>query len=312
MSRAVITGATGAIGTALVHELIQNDIDVVVICRKNSNRRDRIPQNEKVTVIEKDLSELLSIELTDVGEKQCDYFFHLAWQGTTGTARNDMYLQNENVRYTLDAIQLAKRLGCHLFVGAGSQAEYGRIEGRMNESTPAFPENGYGIAKFCAGQMGKKMAHQCGMRYIWVRICSVYGPNDGLQSMVISGIIKMLAGERASYTKGDQLWDYLYSKDAAKALVLLAENECDGVFCLAGGDSRPLKEYIYQIRNQIDPRLVLGIGDIPYSEKQVMNLQVDISKLRDETGFEPMYSFEEGIKETVEWVESNALAIRKS
>ena len=49
---------------------------------------------------------------------------------------------------------------------------------------------------------------------------------------------------------------------------------------------------------------MLGIGDIPYSEKQVMNLQVDISKIRDETGFEPMYSFEEGIKETVEWVES--------
>ena len=64
-----------------------------------------------------------------------------------------MELQNNNVKYALQAVKAAKELGCTRFVGAGSQAEYGRVEGTLTPDTPAFPENGYGIAKLCAGQM---------------------------------------------------------------------------------------------------------------------------------------------------------------
>ena len=90
--------------------------------------------------------------VTNKTGKDWDVFFHFAWLGTTGAARNDMYLQNQNVRYALDAVAAAKRFGCHAFIGAGSQAEYGQVEGLLTPETPAFPEMGYGIGKLCAGQ----------------------------------------------------------------------------------------------------------------------------------------------------------------
>lgn len=72
----------------------------------------------------------------------------LAGIGTFGNSRNNMYGQNLNVKYALDAVEAAFALGCDTFIGAGSQAEYGRYEGSLNESVPAFPENGYGLPSY--------------------------------------------------------------------------------------------------------------------------------------------------------------------
>ena len=113
------------------------------------------------------------------GEMPYDVFYHFAWGGTTGDGRNDCEIQEKNIRYALDAAALAKRFGCSAFVGAGSQAEYGRVEGNLNSQTPAFPENGYGMAKLCAGQMTRLYCRQAGMRHVWTRILSIYGPGDG-------------------------------------------------------------------------------------------------------------------------------------
>ena len=59
-------------------------------------------------------------------------FYHFGWDGTFGNSRNNMYGQNLNVKYALDAVKAAKATGCHTFVGAGSQAEYGRFEGKLS------------------------------------------------------------------------------------------------------------------------------------------------------------------------------------
>ena len=71
------------------------------------------------------------------------------------------------------------------------------------------------------------------------------------------------------------------------------------------GKTKQLKEYIEAIRDTVNPELEIGIGDIPYAEKQVMYLCADISSLTDDTGFVPQYSFEDGIKETVDWCRKN-------
>ena len=233
--------------------------------------------------------------------KNYDVFYHFAWAGTTGAARNDMYLQNQNVRYALDAVAAAKRFGCQLFIGAGSQAEYGRVEGLLRPDTPTFPEMGYGIGKLCAGQMTREYAHQLGMEHIWVRILSVYGPNDGTQSMVMSTILKLKNGEVPEFTKGEQLWDYLYSGDAANAFRLLGEKGCDGkVYVLGSGKARPLAEYIKDIKNSVNAKAEIALGAIPYGKKQVMHLQADVTQLKQDTGWENITSFREGIRRIIE------------
>ena len=298
MKRAIITGATGAIGTALIAELVNNNIEVLVLCNRNSKRKDRIPKHPLILQRECSLNEMATMQ-NDTG-KEYDVFYHFAWAGTTGPERNDMYLQNENVRFALDAINLAKRFGCKTFIGAGSQAEYGRYEGLLKPDTPVFPEMGYGMAKLCAGQMTRMEAQKLGMRHIWTRILSVYG-NDGPNSMVMSTIHKLQNGELPEFTKGEQIWDFLYNGDAAKAFLLLADRGIDGkTYILGSGNGKPLKEYIEIIRDVVSPGAELGIGKLPYSDKQVMYLCADITETKQDLDWTPQMTFREGIKKIME------------
>jgi nucleoside-diphosphate-sugar epimerase len=96
------------------------------------------------------------------------------------------------------------------------------------------------------------------------------------------------------------MWDYLYSADAARALVSIAERGKHGVkYPLGSGTARPLREYIGAVRDAIDPNLPIGFGAIPYSDHQIMHLCADIAALTTDTGFVPEITFEEGIRRTI-------------
>ena len=297
---AVVTGPTGAIGHALCARLLTEGVQVFAVCRPGSPRTEGLADLCGLTLVPCNMAELNTLP-----ERipQADAFFHLAWGSTTGAGRNDMPAQVKNIQYTLDAVLAAKALGCTVYVGAGSQAEYGRVEGKLRPGTPCFPEYGYGMAKLCAGQMSRTECARLGLDHIWLRILSVYGPYDGETAMIPSVIRQLLAGKKPSLTAGEQLWDYLYAEDAAEALYLAALRGKDGaVYPLGGGKARPLREYVEELRDTVDPALLLGFGEVPYGEKQVMHLEADISALTEDTGFVPKTDFREGIRKTVDWI----------
>ncbi len=294
--RAIVTGATGAIGTALVRELAANGTEVLVFVRDSSARNGNIPEHPLVKRISCSLEDLSAVRPPD--GRPYDVFYHLAWAGASGPGRGDMYLQNRNVRYALDAVLAAERFGCRLFIGAGSQAEYGPSDTPLRPDTPARPRTGYGIAKLCAGQMTRELARQRGLSHIWVRILSVYGPCDGPRTMVMSAIDRLQKGGIPEFTKAEQQWDYLYSGDAARALRLLGEKGKDGkVYVLGSGTARPLADYIREIRDVVSPGSPLGFGRLPYAPDQSMYLRADISALEADTGWRPSVPFAEGIRE---------------
>lgn len=305
IKHAVITGATGMIGVALANYLLEQGILVTALVRKNSKKIKRLPSHTGLKKVELDLKEFSSKEAllaSRLLEQKQDAFFHLGWDGTFGDCRNDMDLQNKNIQYTLDAVRLAGRLGCRVFVGAGSQAEYGRTAKKLSSKTAAFPENGYGIAKLAAGQMSRVLCQSLKIRHEWARILSIFGPFDSDRTMVMSAIRKLSLGETAEFSKAEQLWDYLYVKDAARALYLIAENGTDGaVYPIGSGTIRPLKEYIFAIWDKMDREGQIRLGAVPYAENQVMYLCADLSELTKDTGFVPEYTFEEGIAETLQW-----------
>lgn len=312
MKRAYITGATGAIGMALVDKLIKEGVKVTVFVRPESMRLKQLKiYGDSLRIEPAALDKLAEYGLKNTQEvKNTDeelVFYHLGWSGTFGAERNDADMQQKNVEYTLDAVALAKRLGCGVFIGAGSQAEYGRVSGVLAPETETNPENEYGKAKLRAGIESRLLCDKLGIRHSWVRILSVYGPYDGSRTMVMSVIAGLLKGEEALLTQGIQTWDYLYSEDAASALYLLGDknglvSEC---YCLGSGIEKKLKYYIIDICNTVgaDTRL-LKFGAVEYGDKQVMRLVADISKLTKDTGFVPEYSFGEGISKTVEWVKN--------
>ena len=217
-----------------------------------------------------------------------------------------MYLQNKNVKYTLDAVNLAHRMGCRTFVGVGSQAEYGRVSGKLSSLTPTNPENGYGIAKLTASSMSRILCRELGMKHVWARILSVYGEYDGENSMVMSTINKILNGVIPDFTPAEQIWDYMYSEDAAAAILAIAERGVDGdVYCIGSGEAVMLKDYITKMRDAANPACEPGFGKRPYAQGQVMYLSADTEKLKADTGFEPKWSFEEGIAKTVAWLRAD-------
>lgn len=299
--RAIITGPTGAVGISLIQELCDHGWEVVAVARPHSKRLDAIPRLKNVTVVECALENIKDI--SDYVEGKADVFYHFGWDGTYGNSRLDVQEQNKNVGYTLEAVSSAKKLGCSVFVGAGSQSEFGHVQGVLHPDMPCRPDNGYGAAKLAACHMSRVMCNNLGIRHEWCRIVSLYGPFDGDHTMVMSVIRNLLEGRKPSCTNGDQIWDYIYSKDAARAFRLVAESGKDGeIYCFGTGKTRTLRQYIEVIRDTIDSNLEIGFGELPYYQNQVMHLEADIANLKNDTGFEPRYTFEEGIRETIDWM----------
>ena len=300
LKKIILTGPTGGVGMSLIHEMLSQNIDVTAICRPNSKRLYMLQEMPAVHIVECDISNLRTL----IGKLPSDFdaFYHFGWVGPFGDDRQNLDMQTANIQYNLDAVELAYGLGCKVFIGSGSQSEIGHVDGVLHPHMPCNPDNGYGIAKLASGQMTRVRCKQLGIRHEWARIVSMYGPWDRKYTMVMSSILKMLQGERVSFTKGDQIWDYIYNKDAARAFRLIAEKGIDGeIYLLGTGKTRRLTDYIVAIRDAIDPKLEIGLGEIDYYPNQVMHLEADISNLIRDTGFSPRYSFEEGILETVSW-----------
>ena len=299
MKRAVVTGPTGVVGSALVKELMLSGYELLLLLREGSPHNDRVFALVKdypdAQIRECSLEHLKDFSFPD--ERKWDVFFHLSWGGTKGKDRFDPYIHNKNVEYALDAVALAGRLGCECFLGTGSQAEYGRSIKRLTPDTLPRPENAYGIGKLSAGHMTRELCRQLGIRHVWTRILSVYGPNDGEKTLITYLVNSLKNKERPVSTAGEQVWDYLYSEDAARALRLIAEKGRDGeTYLVASGKERLLKDYIWELRDVVAPGADIGLGEVPYGERQVMHLTADISKTTADTGFRPEISFADGIR----------------
>ena len=115
--------------------------------------------------------------------------------------------------------------------------------------------------------------------------------------MISSVIHALLAGEKPTLTAGEQIWDYLYSADAADAFYQMAERGKDGaVYVLGSGRTKQLREFVEIIRDIIDPNLPLGIGERAYYPDQAMHLEADVASLEADTGWTPKTTFSEGIR----------------
>ena len=297
MQKIVITGATGMIGSALARCALEQGMDVLCIIRKDTTRLDNLPKSERLKIIYAGISEYANVDFSG----SYDVFYHLAWEKTNGASRDDVDTQVANIQYTLDAVRLAKHLGCKKFIGAGSQAEYGIVTEPLKPETPVNPESGYGIAKYAAGRLSRLLCAQLDLQFNWVRIVSVFGPLDGAHTLIMYAINELCAERSPEFTKCEQIWDYLYCDDAARAFLAIGKNGVDGkAYPLGSGDRKSLSKYLEIIRDLISPGTVLQFGKKEYYPHQPMYLCADISELTRDTGWKPEVPFEEGIKRIID------------
>jgi len=256
---------------------------------------------DRVELIRADLSDIKRAQ-SSITEAKPEATFHLAWRGVTSGFKNDAEQITLNVAGSLELFETVKAAGCKLWVGVGSQAEYGAHNKILTEETPIHPSTAYGVAKLCVGLLTKKLCELSGIRFLWLRLLAIYGPKDDERHLIPSVIRRLLAGECPRLTSGEQKWDYLYVRDAADAIYRAAATTgAHGVFNLSSGEARTIRKLVEQIRNIIDPTLPLAFGEIPTPADQIMHLQADISKLREATGWTPQTNLEEGLRQTIAW-----------
>lgn len=287
-----ITGATSMIGLALTKECISNGIDVIAIVR-NSVKANLLPESSRLKIVFSDISEYDSIDTENLW---ADVFYHLAWAGTSRQERLDNVAQASNIQYTLKAVELANKIGCKKFIGAGSQAEYGFIQGKIDVSASLNPLTSYGIAKMASGMMSGDMCNSLGIVHIWPRIFSVYGPTDNDSTLISQVVDKALMNEDIVLSYGDRLWDYLYESDIGRILYLIGQiiesNKCYNV---AYGRSQTLGEYVKQIifETGSSSEMFFEINDSQYG------LNVDTLDLFEDIDFHPSVSFKDGIRKII-------------
>ena len=269
---------------------------MLAIVRDGTARIDRLPKSDKIRI---EYANLDSLDRVQGDGKTYDVFYHFAWGHTSKADRDEPLAQEDNIRSALRAVELAHKLGCCKFIGAGSQAEYGPVDGVISYDTRTEPVTAYGMAKLSANMLSRKMCEKLGIRHIWGRIFSVYGCNDNDGTMLNYAIDQFMKGETARFSSATQMWNYLYEEDAGKIFYLLGEKEADsGIYCVANKESRVLREYIEELREMfgMDAKCEFAPEN---SDMKVFGLQADIQRTIDATGFIPRTHFKEGIMKVV-------------
>jgi len=296
----IITGVTGVLGYAIIKQLLEGNNEISLLARSRDSLSHIFDKFGIDSFTSIHYIELKDFSNTNV-ELKGDIFIHLAWAGVEKEARNNIEVQMKNVQYTLDAIKLAKKAGCHTFVGAGSQAEFADSNTPMGSQTPTIPNNAYGAAKLAAGQMGRLLAESMGIRFYWFRIFSLYGPFDREYSFIMTMLKKFLRDEELIMTSGEQIWDYLYSFDAASIVLnVLNSNTNESYFSLGSGVGTRLKEFVMTAKRLTKSKSKITIGLQNNNSSPRHYLVADTKLLMSISAYSRAYTFERGIKEIIQ------------
>ena len=291
-----ITGASSFIGIELCRYLTDCGHEVIAMSRKPNKQLEEIARSRHLALLHADMQNLVG-HATDM---KADVFIHLAWAGTTHEERNNPTIHKENVRLSLECVRLAKRMGCTLYIDAGSQAEYGIVPDVMTEKTPCQPFSAYGHGKLKMYQESSILTSQLGLKYIHLRILSVYGENDHENTLIKSSLRKLKADEPIEMRSGGQHWNYIYVKDAARQIAELSLHAMNDkgfhqeVYNIASNDTRKLQDFVTVMKEIIASSSKLTFGG--YNPEKDVNLYPDTTKTAKIVKPLTQWEFEEVIK----------------
>ena len=292
-----ITGASSFIGIELCRYLSDNGHQVIAMSRRENEQLNDIALNGNLQVFYADMQNLMERAI----DLKADVFVHLAWAGALLGQRDNQELQEGNISFSLECVKLSKRMGCQLYVDAGSQAEYGIVPGVITEETPCNPLSAYGKAKLEMYHQSRELTQELGLKYIHLRILSVYGENHHPNTLIMSSLRKLKANEPIEMRSGGQKWNYVYVKDAARqvgelALHAMADDafKCE-VYNIASNDTRKLSEFVEVMKEITGSKSDLHFGG--YDPEKDVNLDPDMRKTESVVMPLMEWKFEEVIRE---------------
>jgi nucleoside-diphosphate-sugar epimerase len=296
MKKAIVTGSSGFVGSALVENLLNNGYEVIgldAVEKKFGNN---------FTFIKFDLSKINELETEQILD--ADVFFHLAWAGGTAMeSRKDIVLQLNNAQWTIELLTLSKKIQCKKFIVAGTIVEGETIAATYTQGNKPGLQYIYGAGKVVAHTMAMSVAADIGIDLIWASITNAYGVGENSTRMINTSIRKAIDGVSPQFTSGTQNYDFVYITDVAEAFRLIGEKgKPFNEYRIGSGQPRPLKEFLLEMKNIIAPNLDFIFGGIPFTGVDLPLEYWDTSQTEKDTGFKPKIPFAEGVKLTMNWL----------
>ncbi|MFF2018103.1 NAD-dependent epimerase/dehydratase family protein [Paenibacillus sp. NPDC058177] len=308
MKKIIITGANGFIGKHVLNELAVREDQIYAITSSLENKKN----TDNITWLKVDL--LNSNQMDDmfslIGSPT--HLLHLAWDTTPGKYWNSP-LNFKWMQASLALFDMFCSSGGKRIVGVGSCAEYDLSHGICKEfETPLNYNNIYGASKNSLSHMLMAYEKYYGVSSAWARIFYLYGPWEHEDRLVPSVILSLLKGEHAKCTHGQQIRDYLYVKDAAKALVNVLDSEINGPINVGSGRPIRLHEIISTIANFLNKRELIQLNAISAAVDEPESVVANMQRLKENTAWNPSVTLEQGIYETVQWWQSYLLGGKQS
>lgn len=301
MKKAIVTGATGFIGQAVVKELLKQNVEVTVLIRENSTNIDEL-REMPVRIVACDMKDIE--RLPDlVLDRDIEAVFHMAWQGVSDSDAKNQDIQIMNMINTLKIIDVIDKMNIKTFVGAGSMHEAESIIEMQEDKIISNMGYMYKASKMATHWMAKAKAGSLGIRFFWPLI-NTYGEGERSARLINTVIRSIFAGKIPELSSGEQYYDFVYVSDVAHALYLIASYGVDGTnYVIGSGKAGKLKKFLNtvgEIANEMKDGedVPLGFGKIKNNVIKLPIETFDISRLVQDTGFKPEISFEEGVRRT--------------
>lgn len=289
--RVFITGGTGFIGSHVVKKIQEEKNEILLLSPlpKFSN----ISENTKI--VEGNLSnpEDWRKELKDFKPETT---IHLAWEGIPNY---DSETSIKNLKYGLELFSLLAEIGCKSILSTGSCWEYGGQPGKLSENTTPKPLNAFTSAKNALHLLGKEIANENNMNFIWTRLFYVYGPGQKKESLIPYLINCIKKGKTPEIKNPSAQNDFIYVGDVAEAISLLIQNcKRSGIYNIGSGRLTSIQDIIKIIYNNFGLQKDYK-NTTPGTTDIFSGFWADISKIKNDVGWEPKTEIQKGIKKII-------------
>jgi len=307
MSKIIITGGCGFIGSHLTDKLIEKGHQVVVIDNLSTGKKENL--NPKAKFYELDVCDSKISQIFQ--EEKPETVFHLAAQiDVRESVKDPIENAKINILGTLNILENCREIGVKKFIFVSSG---GAIYGDTDiiptpEINSENPESPYGIAKLTVEKYLYFYKKSFGLDYVALRLANVYGPrqnSEGEGGIIAIFCDKMLKNEQVIINgDGKQTRDFVYVYDVVEVALLTIESKKDGVYNIGTGKETNINEIFEEIKELTDSSCEKIHRPAKPGEQKRSCL--DCSKAEKELNWQPKHNLEKGLKETINWFKNES------
>lgn len=315
MKKVLVTGADGFIGSHLVESLLEKGYEVKAFTMYNSFNTwgwlDALPK-DKLDQIEMFSGDVRDPNGVREALKGMDGIFHLAALIAIPFSYHspDSYVDT-NIKGTLNVLQAARELGTERIMITSTSEVYGTAQYvPIDEKHPFQGQSPYSATKIGADRLAESFYRSFNLPVSIVRPFNTYGPRQSARAVIPTIITQLLSGkEEIKLGSLTPTRDFNYVKDTAAGFIAIAESDqtIGEEINIATQQEISIGELAGEIINQINPkaRIICDEQRLRPEKSEVNRLLGSNEKIKRLTKWAPRYTFEQGIKETIEWIEKN-------